>query len=510
MSGVLQTTPPPRSTESSASPEPEQIAPEQTEPEDREPSRGPPASSALSRRLAPTTFPEKLAGTQMQRFSFLVGLLVCMVTLVAFSSPGAQGEGHAGHVTIYYFLFAVVTILLAAKVGGEVFETWGQPAVLGELVFGVILGNLHLLGIGGLGGLSTDQGVALFAEIGVILLLFEVGLESDLTELLEVGAAALVVAVLGVVAPMALGYGVSLWFLPEASWYVHVFCGATLSATSVGITARVLKDLNKMDTKEARIILGAAVVDDILGLIILAVVSGLITSIGSGAGGEVSLGPVLMIIGKSIVFLVFSVVAGRFVGARILSAGATSKVRGMAVVLSICHCFALAGLAEFFGLAPIVGAFAAGLVLQENHYEGYAELQGQKFHEIVSPISSILVPVFFVVMGMKVNLESFADLSVLQFALGLSIAAFAGKQICSLGVRDKSLNRLAIGIGMVPRGEVGLIFAGIGSSLLVKGEPIFGAETFSAMIVMVMVTTLATPPLLKIVFAKDAPKEAAS
>ena len=366
----------------------------------------------------------------------------------------------------------------------------------------MVLGNLYLVGVTSLEAFKSDSGLALFAEIGVILLLFEVGLESNMGELVAVGASALLVAVLGIVAPVLLGYAVSMYFLPESDWYVHLFAGATLAATSVGITARVLKDLGKMGTKEARIILGAAVVDDVLGLIILSVASGLITSIGSGTAGDISILPVLTIIGKSIIFLAVAIVAGRFVGGKILQIGATAKVGGMPVVLSICHCFSLAGLAEVFGLAPIVGAFAAGLVLDEKHYQGYTKMRSESFEHIVSPISSILVPVFFVVMGLRVDLRSFADWRVLQFAGALSLAAIVGKQVCSLGVLEKGLNRLAVGVGMIPRGEVGLIFAGIGAGLMVSGQPVFSSETFSAMVVMVMVTTLATPPLLKVLFSR--------
>jgi Kef-type K+ transport system membrane component KefB len=432
----------------------------------------------------------------------LLLLLAFMVGLVAVSSHAVHDDGE-GHINVYRFLFEVVTILLAAKVGGELFEAWNQPAVLGELVLGVALGNLYLFGIDALEPFKNDPGLMLFGEIGVILLLFEVGLESDLSELIAVGPTAMFVAILGVVAPIGLGYGTSAWFLPDAEWYVHLFAGATLAATSVGITARVLKDLRKMDTKEARIILGAAVVDDVLGLIILAVVSGIITSIGVGSSSEISLVPVLIIILKAVVFLVGAIVIGRYVGGTILSIGARARVSGMAVVLSICHCFALAGLAQLLGLAPIVGAFAAGLVLNEGHYEGYTKMRAEKFEEIVSPISSILVPVFFVLMGLRVDLRSFADLNVLSFAGGLSLAAILGKQICSLGVIEKDVNRWAVGVGMIPRGEVGLIFAGIGASLMVAGQPVFGPETFSSMVVMVMVTTLATPPLLKILFSRE-------
>ena len=439
----------------------------------------------------------------MQRNLWLLSLIALMVALLTFASPDEHGDDQGGHISVYQFLFEMVTILLAAKVGGEVFESLGQPAVLGELVFGVILGNLYLIGVTGLQVIQNDSMLMLIAEIGVILLLFEVGLESDLDQLLEVGTTALIVALLGVVVPIILGYGVSSFFLPEAGWYVHLFSGATLAATSVGITARVLKDINKMETKEARIILGAAVVDDVLGLIILAVASGVIKSIGEGGSTAISVWPVLVIVGKSILFLIVAVVAGRYIGGKILHFGATAKVSGMAVVLSVCHCFMLAGLAGFFGLAPIVGAFAAGLVLNESHYEGYPHIKSDKFEEIVSPISSVLVPVFFVLMGLSVDLLLFADINVLTFAAGLSLAAIIGKQVCSLGVREKGLKRLAVGVGMIPRGEVGLIFAGIGSSLMVAGEPVFGPGTFSSMVVMVMVTTLATPSLLKYLLTKD-------
>jgi Kef-type K+ transport system membrane component KefB len=197
----------------------------------------------------------------MKRIAFFLILFLFVSAIAAFGAePGAAGEeAHGGgHLSISSFLFAIVLVLLAAKLGGELFERLNQPAVLGELVFGMLLGNLHLVGITALDWFKTSEGLAVAAEIGVILLVFEVGLESNIDELLAVGASAMIVAVLGVIAPMILGYGVSIWFLPDAGWYVHLFAGATLAATSVGITARVLKDLKQMETKEARIILGAA------------------------------------------------------------------------------------------------------------------------------------------------------------------------------------------------------------------------------------------------------------
>ncbi len=435
----------------------------------------------------------------MKRSLILVAAVVyCALPLLAQGSEHATGGEHGGASS---FLFEIVTLLIAAKIGGEIFERLSQPAVLGELLFGVALGNLNLLGINFMQAFKTDEALILAAEIGVILLLFEVGLESNLHELMAVGSSAMLVACLGVVAPMILGYGVSMWYLAGHAWYVHMFVGATLAATSVGITARVLKDMRKMDTKEARIILGAAVVDDVLGLIILAVVSGLIQSI-AGGGGEISLVPVLLITAKAAAFLGISIGLGRMLASRVIRWGSKAKVRGIPVVLTICYCFLMAGIAESIGLAAIVGAFAAGLVLDSTHYADYDELEGKKIEELLAPVSAIYVPIFFVLMGLRVDLRAFGSLGALEFAGALTLAAVIGKQICALGVLEKGLNRIAVGVGMIPRGEVGLIFAGIGATLIVKGEPVFSPETFSAMIVMVMLTTLATPPLLKIVFSK--------
>lgn len=430
--------------------------------------------------------------------------LVIFGAMAAFpllAAGGGDDHGGGGHVSVAPLFIGLVLVLVAAKLGGELFERMGQPAVLGELVIGVVLGNLALVGFEGLEFLKTQETLAMLAEVGVALLLFEVGLESDLKELMEVGVSSLIVAVLGVVAPVGLGYGVSLWFLPDAAWYVHLFVGATLAATSVGITARVLKDIKKMDAKESKIILGAAVVDDVLGLIILAVITGIVASINTSGSAEVDVMQVLIIIGKAVAFLGGAILIGsRVLAGRIFHFGAQAKVARMPLVLSIGFCFLMAALAELFGLAHIVGAFAAGLVLTEAHYESFRDFHIREFEEIVSPIAAVFVPVFFVLMGVKVDLRSFGSVDVLIFAAALSMAAIIGKQVCSLGVLEKGLNKLVVGVGMIPRGEVGLIFAGMGAASMVGGVPVFGPETFSAMVVMVMVTTVATPPLLKALF----------
>ena len=433
-------------------------------------------------------------------FPVLLALLSAIAALPADPSVPSSGTGPSA---VAEFLVVFVIVLLAAKAGGEIFERLGQPAVLGELVFGILLGNLHLVGVRAAAGLAENSYLELAAELGVILLLFEVGLESDLASLLAVGRSAVAVATFGVIAPVLLGYGVTAALLPGSPWYVDLFAGATLAATSVGITARVLKDLGKTASGEGRIILGAAVVDDVLGLVLLAIVTGLTVSVAGGGHSGLSAGPILWIVAKAVLFLVVAVAGGRWIAGLILSTGARARVAGMAIVLSVCFCFAMAAAAEAVGLAPIVGAFAAGLVLNESHFAGYSRMCARDFREIVRPLTMLFTPVFFAHMGMRVDLGSFTSGRVLLLAAALTAAAIAGKQICALGVFEKGVNRLAVGLGMIPRGEVGLIFAGIGATLIVGGRPVFSPGVFSAMVLMVMVTTLVTPPLLKLVFVRQ-------
>lgn len=397
-------------------------------------------------------------------------------------------------------LIGVAVMLVAAKLAGEVFERIRQPAVLGELVAGVLLGNLVILGFSRVEPLKTNETIAALAELGVIILLFEVGLESDLREMLEVGWSSLLVATLGVVAPFLLGWAVSAYFLPEAATLTHIFIGAILCATSVGITARVFRDLGKLATREARIILGAAVIDDVMGLLILAVVSGAIKA--ATVGGTLSGFDVGLIAVKSIAFLVASIAVGHLLIPRLLRGAGRLETRGVLLTLAISFCLFLAWAAAKVGLAPIVGAFAAGLILDEVHYKPSSERAERDLHDLLQPVSTVLVPIFFVLMGLKVDLRLFARVDILGFAAALTIAAIAGKQICALGVVERGVNRLAIGLGMIPRGEVGLIFAGIGAGLMLPSangvrEPVVNPATFGAVVIMVIITTLITPPVLK-------------
>lgn len=416
---------------------------------------------------------------------------------------------HGGHAepVVVPVLFALIVVLVVAKIGGDLLERVHQPAVLGELVFGVIIGNLALVGFDGLEFLKTNISFEVLAEIGVIILLFEVGLETNIKEMLSVGATSFVVAILGVVAPFFLGWGVSAFFLPDAPIYTHIFIGATLCATSVGITARVLKDIKKVRSKEGQIILGAAVIDDIMGLVVLSVVTGLIAAADSGSGDGVSSMTVFIVVAKAFAFIVGAILIGSLVVPRILKFGLRIKATGVLLTIALAVCFLLAFLAEKIGLAAIVGAFAAGLIMDRIHYKDYVDRGEHGLEDLIRPIAIFLVPVFFVRMGMLVDVSTFADSSILLFALVLTIAAIIGKQACSLGVWKKGINKMAVGLGMIPRGEVGLIFAKIGAAMTLGGVRIVSDSTYSAVVIMVMVTTLVTPPLLKISLLRK-PKEA--
>ncbi|MBA3804455.1 MAG: cation:proton antiporter [Acidobacteria bacterium] len=415
-------------------------------------------------------------------------------------SGGGSAPATGGHSLDPLVLVGVAVILIVAKVSGELFERAGQPAVLGELIAGIMVGNLALIGVAWAEPLKTNEVIAALAEIGVILLLFEVGLESDLREMMEVGWSSVLVAVAGVIVPFFLGWGAAAYFIPDESRLGHVFIGAVLCATSVGITARVLKDIGKLATREARIILGAAVIDDVLGLLILAVIAGAIKA--AGAGASLSMFEVGMIAAKAIVFLTGALLAGHFVVPHVLRGARRFESRGVLLTISISFCFLLAWAAALVGLAPIVGAFAAGLVLDEVHFHSARERREVNLENLLTPVTTVLVPIFFVLMGLKVDLRAFARVELLGFALALTLAAIIGKQICSLVVIERGINRLAIGLGMIPRGEVGLIFAGIGTTLMLPGasgatEPVINQATFGAVVIMVIITTLVTPPVLK-------------
>lgn len=401
------------------------------------------------------------------------------------------------------FFIALALILIFAKVFGELAERIKQPAVLGELVAGVILGGSVLAIVPSQAGAVGYNTFHLLSEVGVAILLFEIGLETDLKEMLEVGIASTIVAVVGVTVPFVLGFLAILSFEkyglmgnvdPSLMTMIAITAGATLTATSVGITARVLSDMNKLQTGEAKIILGAAVIDDVLGLIILGVVSGLIQSTENGGGGGISAVSVLIIFLKAVGFLLAAILIGNLISSRLFDFINKLRVRGVLLLGAISFALIFAYLASAVGLAPIVGAFAAGLVLANTN-------QFKLIEERVKPVADVFTPIFFIMVGAAVDIHVFnpfvkSNLSILTIAGVLFIIAVVGKFVTGWSVFQKGINKVVIGVGMIPRGEVGLIFAQVGLSY-----GVFDSQFFSAITVMIMLTTFVAPPLLKIAFA---------
>jgi Kef-type K+ transport system membrane component KefB len=388
----------------------------------------------------------------------------------------------------------LAAILVAAKLLGELAERLGQPAVLGELVAGVVLGG-SVLGIVPSDGLSSEV-VHVLAELGVILLLFEIGLETDLREMFRAGPASLAVATVGVVLPFLFGF--LYWtYVPHAALATGdlttaaIFVGATLTATSVGITARVLSDLRQMNSVEARIIIGAAVIDDVLGLVILTVVSGL------AAGAALEPLGVLRIFAVGVGFLVVAVLAGRFVAPKLFDLVVRMRVRYVLLVAAIAFALALASLAALAGSALIIGAFAAGLILSGTN-------QFDTIEREVRPVASIFAPIFFVSVGASVNVRLLDPTQpgaggILGVAGVLTLLAIAGKVAAGWAAPWVRFRRLVVGVGMIPRGEVGLIFADIGRRAGILNEAVFGA-----ILLMIMATTFVAPPGLKLLFGTRA------
>jgi Kef-type K+ transport system membrane component KefB len=465
--------------------------------------------------------------------------------IVAFSNQimaGAfAGSGELSHADpVVPILIASIFITLGAALGGIMMRWIKQPAVLGELLVGLLAGNLgyylgdptltvlregdvlsrisslaltapyslseavhRILPAGAhteviaslLGGPRGQSYIAVYtfidivSRLAILILLFLVGLEISLVEMKRVGKTAGSVAVLGIILPMALGLGTMKLLRPDNPLAADLFIGGILTATSVGITARVLRDLGRDTTEEARIILGAAVIDDVLCLIVLAVVSGLAVT------GQISVGSIAIITGKAALFLVASLGIGIWLMPRLVRKLASVGVQNLKLLFGVSFAFLLAWLANVAELATIVGAFAAGMILNSFFDR---EVEGVSLHDLLSPLESLVVPLFFVWMGIQVKLESMARKDVVIAGLALTIVAIVGKVASGWGCPPR-LNRLAVGFGMMPRGEVGLIFAGIG-----KGIGVVDEGLFSAVVLLVMVTTVLAPILLRATMGADA------
>jgi Kef-type K+ transport system membrane component KefB len=442
------------------------------------------------------------------------GLIPDLLSPLLATEPNAE----AAPLVLAGVLLSLIFIYLASKLGGELSQLANLPPVLGELVGGVIVGvsALHLLVFPEAGavandsvivtilqqvaGLSAENSSAVFnsftevvsvlAELGVIILLFEIGLESDLQELQKVGVRAAIVAVVGVVAPFVAGT-VGLILIFGMPTIPAVFAGAALTATSIGITSKVLSELGQLKSTEGQIIVGAAVIDDVLGIIVLAVVASLAKT------GEIDVANVVYLIISATAFLLGSIFLGQFFNNSFVAITGKLKTRGNLVIPALIFAFIMAFLGNAIHLEAILGAFAAGLVLDET--EARKELDKQ-----ILPIADVFVPIFFVTVGARVDL-SVLNPSSADNRQGLIIAAFLilvaiiGKVITGWAVFGKEkVNRLAIGIGMIPRGEVGLVFAGIGAASGVLDKPLQ-----AAIIIMVILTTFIAPPLLRFAFGTE-------
>jgi len=459
--------------------------------------------------------------------------------LLAIAMPASAYAIHFGPEhsdPIAAVILGVTSILFFAILGRFVARKLRQPSVLGELLMGVILGNLGyyfgsdliillrqgpeifdifqltmtgqtmeeaaaacisgdgvatvlevLKGPHRLELVQMAHAVDVFSRYGVIFLLFLVGLDTSLDELRQVGRNSMQVAISGMLLPFILGFLVIRAFMPELPLNTDLFIAATLGATSVGITARVLQDINKQQSTEARLILGAAVIDDILGLLMLSIVSGIVAS------GGVEIADILLVIFLATVFLVGAVLIGPYFLRIVVRYLCNLDIVEAKMFTSYFFVMVLAWLANLVGLATIVGAFTAGLVLQESYFKSCRIIPNKSYtiKDLIMPLEVVLVPIFFVLMGIQVKVESFLDPQVILAAGGLLFAAVIGK-VAAGYFAGKSANRLAVGFGMMPRGEVGLIFAAIGKTLGVIDDFLF-----SAIVLMVITTTLITPPLLK-------------
>jgi len=465
--------------------------------------------------------------------SHILFLSLLMFPATALAAPdGAHADPVAP------VILGVTAILVCAVIGRYLARRFGQPSVLGELIIGIALGNLVYLlggdfilvvregrllfdmvdltfagasmqeaaaqifpdpvlakkiveiveGPDGMQLLSIVHTVDMFSRYGVIFLMFLVGLESSVEEMRGAGMPSLKVAIVGMVTPFLLGLTVAWLVLPDNSVGSLLFIGATLGATSVGITARVLDELNVVHSQEARVILGAAIFDDVLGLVSLAIVSGIVIS------GSIQGYAVLQILALSTLFIVAVMYAGPYILRTLIAMMHGLQTHEAKIFVTFIFVMGLSWFADLVGLATIIGAFAAGLIMNDQYFSGWKsdpKYGRETIRSLMDPLEAILVPIFFVLIGLQVKLESFLSAEVLLFASGLTVAAIIGKLACGLAAGG-GLNRLSIGIGMLPRGEVGLIFASIG-----KGLGVIDSQLFSAVVLMVVITTVISPSLLK-------------
>ncbi len=422
-------------------------------------------------------------------------------------------------------LLALTVLLVMARIGSAIFSRFGLPGLIGEILMGIVIANIIVgdwsfmedaLGIvlpdpitdPNDAGSSIYQVVYAFAELGVIFLLFTVGLETKVKDLMNSGKAALLCAIFGVVVPFVLGFALIMG--TEGNMNHALFLAAAMVATSVGITARIIKDMRLMDTREARIIIAAAVIDDILGMIVLAIVKGMVES------GELSIASIAQITIQAVAFVLVIIALCKWVVPRIydyfdarnraLAAEGKTPMKVNKLALAIIVCLAMSALAEYIGLAAIIGAFLAGMLFADHAWEWELE-------EKIDSISTFILPLFFLNVGMQVNLGSLADATVIGLVAVVIVLALISKYIgCGIGskIGDKSLDRSScsiIGVGMMPRGEVGIIIASIGLGIVVEGQRAMSEDLYAVVVLMSVITTIIAPPILAKMFRKKYQEE---
>ncbi len=416
----------------------------------------------------------------------------------------AEGAHHFG---IVFAMFALV--LIAGKLGNFV-EKYGQPAVIGELLAGVALSAAGYFGWGFIGDIASNEIISFLSQFGAVLLLFSVGLESNIKDLIKVGSSSVRVALIGVVVPFVLGtYVFGPIFFGDQSTNAKLFLGAALVATSVGIPSTILRSLKLLKTNAAKTFLGATVMDDVIGLIVLAIVSALAT------GGDASAGLVAGLVAKSVGFLAGAIILGGLLAkplSRLFSY--VSSGIGMKLTLAIGFALTFGYVAELFGLEPIIGAFAAGLLLDAVHFESFSDpeiiedirhLESDEtvasiikkhrhahVEDLINSMGLIFIPIFFVYTGLQIDFGSLLEPSLYFTAVIIALFAFLAKFIAGFGAKGTMAEKMMIGSSMVPRGEVGLIFAATGSALGVLND-----ELFSTIVLVVILTTFAAPTFIK-------------
>lgn len=457
-------------------------------------------------------------------FSILIGSLVFFpqtssalseVKSVESSTQATVSENESDHGVHYGIVFAMIALVLIVGKIGNFVEKWGQPAVIGELLAGIALSAAGYFGWGFVDEIISNEIVGFIASFGALLLLFSIGLESNIKEMRRVGVNALFVALIGVSVPFILGtYVLGPVFYGDESTNARLFLGAALVATSVGVTASIFRSLNTIRSRAAQTVLGAAVIDDVLGLIILAVVSALVT------GGTVTATSVALIALKSFGFLLGAIILGSLC-AKPLSKFFSKIHSGIAMKLTFALSFALlfGYLAELFGLEAIIGAFAAGLLLDRVHFNFFAdseivddlkklEYKNEKdraivvklinkhkhshIEDLINTVGLIFIPVFFVYTGMQIDFGSLLQPKLYLIAGIITVFAAAGKILAGIAAKGSYKEKLLVGMAMVPRGEVGLIFAATGKSLGVLSD-----ELFSVIVLVAISTTFLAPPLIK-------------